>query len=103
MMRSMTVRLITQKVITMGLRYSIGDLIDRLVITLLKHWHLEEEISKYTNRVNTLGIENLSKEEIASAAEMYASSVKLNQYRNRIIEEINAFFSDNDLREDRSK
>lgn len=85
------------------LRYSIADLIDRLAITLLKHWHLEEELRIRNDKIRDLGAENISEAEIKETAEMFESSVKLNQYRNLLIEEINNFFKDHGLREDRSK
>jgi hypothetical protein len=85
------------------LRYSIADLIDRLAITLLKHWHLEEELKKRNEKINETGAEKIPEEEIKETAAMFESSVKLNQYRNLLIEEINEFFRDHGFREDRSK
>jgi len=85
------------------LRYSIADLIDRLAITLLKHWHLEEELRMRNEQIKELGTENIPEDELKKIAELFESSVKLNQYRNLLIEEINEFFKDHGLREDRSK
>lgn len=85
------------------LRYSIADLVDRLTITLLKHWHLEEEIAKKSEAIKDIGEENASKEQAKELADLFESSVKLNQYRNKVIEAINEFFDDAGQREDRSK
>ena len=85
------------------LHFSIADLIDRLSITLLKHWHLEEELARRTVRVNELGIENIPEEEVKETAEILESTYKLNQYRNKVVEAINDFFQDWGLREERDK
>ena len=51
------------------LRYSIADLIDRLAITLLKHWHLEEQIAEDVQRITQVGgVDNLTEEEAAAIA-----------------------------------
>jgi len=87
----------------MSLRYSIADLIDRLAISNLKHWHLEENIAILTTKYDKVGEEGMSKEEIASLASLARSSNAMNQYRNKVINAINEFFRDNGLRENRDK
>lgn len=84
------------------LRYSIADQIDRLTITLLKHWHVEEDIAALSNRIKSKGDES-TEEEHAALAGLFEKSVSLNQYRNKIIESINEFFADMGQREDRTK
>lgn len=98
----MIVRLITQEE-TMVLKYSIGDKIDRLAISNLKHWHLEEDIAKLTNKYNELGEEGMSDEDLTNLSKMSKTSVSMNQYRNKIIESINEFFNDQGKRENRDK
>lgn len=85
------------------LRYSIADMIDRLTITLLKHWHLEEEIAKLAEEIESKGIDNVPEEKLKEHAEKFERSAKLNQYRNQIIESINEFFEDHGHRESREK
>lgn len=87
----------------MTLRYSIADLIDRLAISNLKHWHLEEEISALTSRYNEYGESGMTEEELKKLADMSKASVAMNQYRNKVIDAINEFFSDTGLRENRDK
>jgi hypothetical protein len=87
----------------MTLRYSIGDLIDRLAISNLKHWHLEEEISELTNKYQEVGEEGMSEEDLSRLAGMSKTSVSMNQYRNKVIEAINEFFDDQGKRENREK
>jgi len=87
----------------MTLRYSIADLIDRLAISNLKHWHLEEEISILTNKYNECGEDGMTEEELKKLSEMSKASVSMNQYRNKVINAINEFFSDTGLRENRDK
>lgn len=82
----------------MSLTYSIADQIDRLTITLLKHWHLEEQIAETSEKVKQ-GQTELESE----LADMFTRSVSLNQYRNKVIDSINEFFNDPGKREDRSK
>jgi len=98
----MTVRLITQE-IQMPLRYSIGDLIDRLAISNLKHWHLEENIAELTTKFDKVGENGMTKEELTALANMSKTSVEMNQYRNKVITAINEYFNDIGLREDREK
>ena len=87
----------------MTLRYSIGDLIDRLAISNLKHWHLEEDIAILTTKFDEVGEEGMTEEELAKLADMSKTSVSMNQYRNKVITAINEFFEDNGLRENRDK
>jgi len=87
----------------MTLRYSIADLIDRLAISNLKHWHLEEDVAKLVRKYDEVGEEGMTKEELVNLASMSKSSVTMNQYRNKVIEAINEFFDDQGLREDREK
>lgn len=87
----------------MTLRYSIADLIDRLAISNLKHWHLEEDIAKLVSKYDKVGEEGMTEKELANLSSMSKSSVTMNQYRNKVIEAINEFFNDQGLREDREK
>ena len=63
------------------LRYTVGELIDRLIICHLKYWHMEEKISEA----------NISKEEIGKISRQMDS---LNKFRNKIIESLNEFFKE---------
>jgi len=70
------------------LRYSIGDVIDRLGIVLLKQWHLRENLER-----------GGTPEEIVAWGEQIAS---LNRYRNECIGAINEALRDGAARDDRS-
>jgi hypothetical protein len=61
------------------LYYSIGELIDRLAITSLKHWHLEEELVQ-----PDLSIERRH--------EITQQVLGLNKFRNKLVDSINEFF-----------
>ena len=86
----------------MPLLYSIGDIVDRLIISDLKHWHLEEEIAELSAKIKAAG-DDASKEDIKKLSLMFESSTKMNQYRQLVIEAINEFFGDLGKREDRSE
>lgn len=61
------------------LYYSIGELIDKLAVVSLKHWHLEERLAE-----EDLSIEN--KHEITQQI------LGLNELRGKIVDSINEFF-----------
>ena len=63
------------------LYYSLGDLVDRLIITNLKQWHLEEEMAD----------ENVSLQEKNKITDQILS---LNTFRNKLIAGINAYFEE---------
>lgn len=64
------------------IQYSIGELIDKLVITNLKLWHTEEEIE----RLRTKG------EEAKKIEEQCNRVISFNALRNELVESINEFF-----------
>jgi len=55
-------------------RYTVGELIDKLVIVNLKIWHLEEN----------LNLDNINKGKTSKQI------IKLNTYRNKLIKSIDA-------------
>ncbi len=61
------------------LEYTIGEIIDRLAITNLKMWHLEEQMND----------PNVSLDEKGKISEQI---VKLNELRNKCIKAIDEFF-----------
>jgi len=61
------------------LYYSIGELIDKLAIVSLKHWHLEERLTQE-------GISTEEKHEITQQV------LGLNKLRSKIVDSINEFF-----------
>jgi hypothetical protein len=63
------------------LRYTIGEIIDRLTITNLKMWHLEEQMNDQSISVEEKG-------------EISEKIVKLNALRIRCIESIDEFFKE---------
>lgn len=71
------------------LYYSIGELIDRLCITNLKMWHLEEKMAD----------KNISNEEKGKT--ISPQIISLNKQRNKIIESINEFFKDELFKDDK--
>ena len=70
------------------IQYSIGELIDKLCISHLKHWHTEEQIK-------TLRDSNAPVEEIEKLCD---NIVSFNKLRNELVESINEFF-DNKINE----
>ncbi len=60
------------------LYYSIGELIDRLAIVSLKHWHLEEQLTQ-----------DISVEEKHTITQQI---LELNKFRSKIVDSINEFF-----------
>jgi len=63
------------------LKYTIGETIDRLIITNLKMWHLEEQMND-----NTISLEEKGK--------ISEQIVKLNGLRMKCIESIDEFFKE---------
>jgi hypothetical protein len=63
------------------IRYTIGEMIDRLAITNLKFWHLEEEFAKPEVDLTTKG-------KLARQAD------DLNSFRNRLIAAIDEYFEE---------
>jgi hypothetical protein len=61
------------------MEYTIGEVIDRLSITNLKMWHLEEQMNN----------PSISLEEKGKISE---DIVKLNNLRNKCIDSINEYF-----------
>ena len=64
------------------IRYSIGELIDKLIITNLKLWHTEENIHELHNS-------NAPAKEIEKLCD---NVVNFNKLRNDLVESINEFF-----------
>jgi hypothetical protein len=62
------------------MQYTIGELIDRLIITLLKQWHIEEDIAN-TEDDEQLGI-------------LSQRSDDLNTYRNKLVAAIDERFNE---------
>jgi len=65
------------------IQYSIGELIDRLIITNLKIYHLEENIKELNAK------HDISVDQILPLCEQVVS---LNKLRNELISSINEFF-----------
>jgi len=63
------------------MKYTVGELIDRLAIIHLKIWHLEEYINN----------ENITLEEKGNASKQV---IKLNTFRNKLIESLNEEIGD---------
>lgn len=63
------------------IRYTVGEMIDRLIITNLKFWHLEEEFAN----------PDISLEEKGKMARKLDD---LNAFRNRLIESLDEYFSE---------
>jgi len=63
------------------LYYSLGELVDRLTITNLKQWHLEEK----------MGDDNVSLEEKGKITQQINS---LNSFRVKLIESIDEYLED---------
>ncbi len=65
----------------MMLYYSLGELIDRLIITHLKQWHLEEDMAD----------DKISLKEKSKITDQILS---LNTFRNKLIEGIDEYFEE---------
>lgn len=65
------------------IQYSIGELIDRLIITNLKIYHLEENIKDLNTK------HDISADQILPLCEQVVS---LNKLRNELISSISEFF-----------
>ena len=65
----------------MKLYYSLGELIDRLTITNLKQWHLEEDMAN-------------PEVPIAKKSEITEQILSLNTFRNKLIEGINTLYEE---------
>jgi len=61
------------------MEYTLGELIDRLCITNLKMWHIEEELNNEAVDMTTKG-------------RLCEDIVKLNTLRNNCIKSIDAFY-----------
>lgn len=70
------------------IRYTIGELIDRLTITNLKFWHIEEDLAKPEISMEIKG-------KLARQAD------DLNSFRNRIIASIDEYFNEHNKGEPR--
>lgn len=68
------------------LKYSMGDLVDKLTIVHLKLWHLEEKVQSFQEDM----IENPTQEML----DILDQIVSLNKFRVEIVESINELFEE---------
>jgi len=64
------------------LRYSIGELVDKLAVVHLKIWHIEEKIAEFSD------------EPTQQQADLLDQVVSLNKLRVDIVDSINEIFEE---------